>query len=112
MPLYALFFVCFCWRYVCFGSRFWKQSSIGVSNICYENEIAGLDKELVQIQGRKSTLQNEVAKLNNQIKQTELTIKGLNLSVRQTEGNIALRIESIKEAEARMAKQNCLCLNI
>ena len=70
-----------------------------------ENEIAGLDKDLVQIRGRKETLKNEVARLDNEIKRAELTIKGLNLSVRQTESTISLRIESIKEAETKISKQ-------
>lgn len=70
-----------------------------------ENEIAGLDKELVQIRGRKETLKNEVARLDNEIKRAELTIRGLNLSVRQTESTISLRIESIKEAETKISKQ-------
>ncbi|MFY9493389.1 MAG: lytic murein transglycosylase [Minisyncoccia bacterium] len=70
-----------------------------------ESEIAGLDKELVQIRGRKETLKNEVARLDNEIKRAELTIKGLNLSVRQTESTISLRIESIKEAETKISKQ-------
>ena len=70
-----------------------------------ENEITGLDKELVQIRGRKESLKNEIAKLDNEIKRSELTIKGLNLSVRQTENNIALRVESIKEAQIKTDKQ-------
>lgn len=70
-----------------------------------ENEIAGLDKELVQIRGRKESLKNEIARLNNEIKRAELTIRGLNLSVRQTENTIAVRVESIKEAEIKVGKQ-------
>lgn len=70
-----------------------------------EKEIAGLDQDLVVIQGKKETLKNEVARLDNEIKRAQLTINGLNLTIRQTEGNISLRVESIKEAEIKMGKQ-------
>lgn len=70
-----------------------------------EREIEGLDQELVVIKGRKETLKNEVSRLDNEIKRAQLTINGLNLSVKQTEGNIGLREESIKEVEIKMEKQ-------
>lgn len=82
-----------------------KRAELESQIAAIENEISGLDKELVQIRGRKETLKNEIARLDNEIKRSELTIKGLNLSIRQTENNISLRVESIKEAEVKVGKQ-------
>lgn len=82
-----------------------KKAQLESQISAIENEIAVLDQELVQIRGRKETLKNEIARLDNEIKRAELTIRGLNLSISQTEGSIGLRVESIKEAELKMEKQ-------
>ena len=82
-----------------------KRTQLESQISAIENEIAGLDQELVQIRGRKETLKNEIARLDNEIKRAELTIRGMNLSISQTEGSIGLRVESIREAEIKMEKQ-------
>ncbi len=70
-----------------------------------EAEISSLDKNLTGVRNQKETLKSEVARLDNEIKRAELTIRGLNLSVAQTERNIDVKIASMAEAEGRISKQ-------
>lgn len=70
-----------------------------------ESEIAELDQELYGVRQQANTLQGEVNRLDSTIHRSELAIEGLNLTMEQTQRQIAGREIAIQKTEEEMAQE-------